>query len=149
MATTLRMIIPLLGGIFMTINFTMFWAVPIMGMGLVWKHALKKYLQPVYDYIDQHPKLRSFAVKNIYSKPQHADYFAISLLIILNTILSVGTLFYWQLSTGSLPFWLIALYYCSWVGVGGRMMGAAYTLAHREVIYNVVVNHLAFISFKF
>lgn len=37
-----------------------------------------------------------------------------------------------QLTTGSLPWWAIALYYFAWVGLGGRMMGAAYTFAHKE-----------------
>jgi len=29
--------------------------------------------------------------------------------------------------------WLIYAYYFSWVGIGGRIMGAAYALAHKEV----------------
>lgn len=117
----------------MTVNFILFWAVPIAGMGLLWKHALKFFLQPVYDAMDNHKGLRSFATKYIYAKPEYADFFAISILLVVNSALTVGLLFYWQLSTGHLPWWLVAFYYCSWVGVGGRMMGAAYALAHKEV----------------
>ncbi|MCY4189125.1 MAG: hypothetical protein OXD30_11645 [Bryobacterales bacterium] len=38
----------------------------------------------------------------------------------------------WQIAFGSLPWWLIAIYYFHWVGPGGRGMAVAYTLAHRE-----------------
>merc|ERR1711971_1110833 len=31
-----------------------------------------------------------------------------------------------------LPWWIVALYNLGWVGLGGRNMGAAYTLAHKE-----------------
>ena len=127
-------IIPMFVGILLSLNFVLFWAIPIAGMGLMWKHALKKYLLPIYDYIDQHKGLRAFATRNIYSKPQHADFFAITLLIVFNSIFSIGVLFYWQLSTGTLPLWLVGIYFCAWVGVGGRIMGAAYALAHKEVI---------------
>lgn len=120
-------------GILLSLNFVLFWAVPIAGMGSLWKYALKKYLLPIYNLIDQHKNLRAFAVRNIYTKAQHADFFAISVLIVLNSVLSVGVLFYWQLSTGALPMWLVFIYYCAWVGVGGRIMGAAYALAHKEV----------------
>lgn len=44
-------------------------------------------------------------------------------------------MFYWQLTYGVLPWWLIAGYYCSWVGVGGTSMGSAYSLAHKEGHY--------------
>jgi len=39
---------------------------------------------------------------------------------------------YWQLTYGSLPWWLIALYNCGWVGWGGRMVGTLYSVSHRE-----------------
>jgi hypothetical protein len=56
-----------------------------------------------------------------------------SIILIINSFVSISICFYWQLNIGDTPMWLIALYYCSWVGVGGRIMGAAYALAHKEV----------------
>jgi hypothetical protein len=104
-----------------------------MGMGLVWKHALKRFLLPLYIFLEQNKSIRAFATKYIYQKPEHADFFVMSCLTCLNTLISVGVMFYWQLRYGHLPLWLVYLYYCSWVGVGGRIMGAAYALAHKEV----------------
>lgn len=52
--------------------------------------------------------------------------------MIINTFVALGTVFYYQLALGYLPNWLIIAYYFSWVGVGGRIMGAAYALAHKE-----------------
>ncbi len=49
-----------------------------------------------------------------------------------STVLGWGGLLAWQIAFGSLPWWLIAIYYFHWVGPGGRGMGVAYTLAHRE-----------------
>jgi hypothetical protein len=49
----------------------------------------------------------------------------------------------WQLRYGHLPIGLVLIYYMLWVGVGGRMMGAGYALAHKEVtIFNQNVKHL-------
>jgi hypothetical protein len=31
-----------------------------------------------------------------------------------------------------LPWWLVYAYYFTWVGMGGRGMGGAYTLSHKE-----------------
>ena len=116
----------------MTVNFLTFWALPIAGMGLTWKHLLRPVLEPVYVFLDQSVMVRRFAENFVYSNPQHADFFVTSVLLLLNFVVGMAVLLYWQFSTGSLPAWLIALYYCSWVGTGGRMMGAAYALAHRE-----------------
>lgn len=77
--------------------------------------------------------MRGFAGKYIYSNPKHADFFPLSLLVVLNCSVTIPFMFYWQLKNGNLPGWLIASYYCSWVGIGGSMMGAAYGLAHKEV----------------
>jgi sterol desaturase/sphingolipid hydroxylase (fatty acid hydroxylase superfamily) len=120
-------------GTFMSINFAIFWAVPVMGMGLVWKHGFKRILMPIYDVFDKSRMVRSFAASYVYTNPQHADFFVTTLFIVLNCIFCLGTVFYWQLTTGQLPWWLIAAYLCSWVGFGGRVMGGAYTLAHKEV----------------
>lgn len=120
-------------GILMTINFIIFWAIPIMGMGSFYKACLKWFLQPIYLAVEQSKLVRWFAAEFVYTKPEHADFFAMSLLLVINCVLTIGFVFYWQLMTGSLPAWLIAAYYCSWVGIGGNIMGAAYGLAHKEV----------------
>jgi len=101
-------------------------------MGGLWKLGLKSVLLPVYDAIDKSRWARSFAENYIYTRPQHTDYFATSLLVTLNALVGLGALFYVQFTRGYLPWWLILAYYCSWVGVGGRVMGAAYALAHKE-----------------
>ena len=119
-------------GIAMTMNFLVCWAIPIAGMGGIWKLGLKHLLLPIYDIIDNNTLLRGFAMRYIYTKSQHSDFFATALLLLVNSVIAMGTLFYWQLSRGSLPMWLVGLYYCSWVGIGGRVMGAAYALAHKE-----------------
>ena len=126
-------LLPFLSGLVMSINFILFWAIPIAGMGSIYKKLLKPYLQPLFFAIDSNTYLRSFATNYIYTKPEHSDYFTSSLLIIINCTISISTVFYWQLSTGRLPLWLVFCYYCSWVGLGGTIMGSAYSLAHREV----------------
>ena len=129
---TKTMILPFFFGSLMTANWLLFWAVPILGMGLVWKVCLRNVLLPVYNMIDQNETLRAFAKKYIYSRPLHSDYFAMSLLAIINSMIALPIVFYWQLTYGHLPAWLIFAYYCSWVGVGGRNMATAYTLAHKK-----------------
>lgn len=126
-------ILPFLFGLTMSINFMLVWAVPIMGMGGIWKSVVKRFLLPIITAMDQSPSLRNFAKKHIYTKPEHADFFLTSFLVIVNSIVSISTVLYWQLTTGTLPYWLIFAYYCSWVGIGGRTMGGAYALAHKEV----------------
>ena len=126
-------VLPFLFGLAMSINFAICWAIPIMGMGGLWNSFIKQYLLPIITFLDSSTTLRSFAKEYVYTKPEHSDFFLTSALIIINCIISLGTVFYWQLSTGSLPYWLIFAYYCSWVGIGGRTMGGAYALAHKEV----------------
>lgn len=125
--------LPFLSGSLMTANFIAFWSVPIFAMGNLYKFALKPYLQPVYLAIEGNSYLRSFAANYIYIRPEHADFFALSMLLIINCMISIPTVFYWQFTAGYLPWWLLFFYYCSWVGIGGSMMGAAYGLAHKEV----------------
>jgi hypothetical protein len=121
-------------GLFFSINFAVFWAVPVVVQGLLWKHAFKGVLIPLFNFFDNNSWLRKFAAEYIYNNPIHTDFFATSIMLIANTAVSVGFVFYWQLSRGYLPFWLIAAYYFAWVGIGGRIMGAAYALAHKEVL---------------
>jgi hypothetical protein len=127
--------LPFISGVVMSLNFLVIWAIPIMGMGQFYKSCLKWFLQPIYLQLEGNQYLRSFAAKYIYSKPQHADFFALSLLTAINCSISIPTIFYWQLRYGHLPYWLIFAYYCSWVGLGGSIMGAAYGLAHKEVLF--------------
>lgn len=126
-------ILPFLFGLAMSVNFVLVWALPVMGMGSLWKHLLKPTVAPFYKHLDNNPYLRSFAKQYIYTKPEHTDFFLISILITLNSIVSLGIVFFYQLTVGALPYWLIFVYYCSWVGIGGRTMGGAYALAHKEV----------------
>jgi hypothetical protein len=119
-------------GVILSINFVLFWALPIGGMGLLWKHFAKPFVMPFYDAVDQNKTLRSFAANYIYTRAEHADYFATSLLTVISAVASVVFMFYYQLKNGYLSMWLIYLYYCCWVGIGGRTMGAAYALAHKE-----------------
>lgn len=127
--------LPFISGVVLTVNFLAFWAFPIAGMGQLYKGLLKPYLQPIYIWIEQNKILRSFAANYVYTKPEHADFFALSLLATLNCSITIPFVFYWQLKYGSLPFWLIYAYYCSWVGIGGTMMGTAYGMAHKEGHY--------------
>eukprot|EP00607_Mallomonas_marina_P007285 CAMPEP_0182417664 /NCGR_PEP_ID=MMETSP1167-20130531/2108_1 /TAXON_ID=2988 /ORGANISM="Mallomonas Sp, Strain CCMP3275" /LENGTH=362 /DNA_ID=CAMNT_0024591369 /DNA_START=305 /DNA_END=1393 /DNA_ORIENTATION=+ len=76
--------------------------------------------------------MRKFAEDYIYSKPRHADFFAISLITLIVSLSSIFFMLYWQMSTGRLQWWMVTIYYFCWVGFGGRIMGAAYTLAHKE-----------------
>lgn len=131
-------------GVAMTLNFALFWAVPIAGAGLLWKNVFRAILMPMYQSIDQSTVVRSFASSYIYSKPEHADFFVISVLLLANTAISLGVVFYWQLTTGSLPPWLIFAYLCSWVGIGGRVMGGAYALAHKEVMNPSFLRYFSF-----
>jgi hypothetical protein len=125
-------------GLLMSLNFLLFWALPVGGMGYIYKAFFKQFLKPIYDFFDKNSVVRSFAENYIYTKPEHADYFVISSLLTINCIISLSTLFYWQLFVGDLPWWLIGAYYCSWVGIGGSMMGAAYGLAHVEVLLCII-----------
>ena len=119
-------------GVLLTLNFALFWALPIFFMGIIWKHALKFVLMPIYCALDSNRYIRRFAENYIYVNPQHADFFVTSVLLILNYGFGIGLMFYYQLTYNHLPWWLIAGYYCLWVGIGGRMMGGAYALAHKE-----------------
>jgi hypothetical protein len=148
--------IAFLAGSLMTWNFAVFWAAPVViqGMflhnrvfylpythykyysclGLFYKFSAKPLLDYLFNSLDTNPYLRSFAEKYVYTNPRHADFFVTTVLLIINATAGITIMFYWQLTYGSLPFWLIYLYYFSWVGVGGRVMGSAYALAHKEVI---------------
>ena len=119
-------------GVLLTINFAVFWLVPIAVQGQAFKLGLDRILVPLYERIDSWQPLRRFAAKWIYQQPVHVDYFPRALLLLLSTAIALGVVFSWQIQHGSLTLWLVLLYYFAWVGFGGRIMGAAYTFAHRE-----------------
>jgi len=119
-------------GTILSLNFVCFWAFPIAFMGMTYKYILSPVILPVYKMIDSNSTLRWLAEEFVYSSKDSVDYFLISILVLLNSFISLSAVFYYQFSLGYLPAWLVALYYCSWVGTGGRMMGAAYALAHKE-----------------
>ena len=85
--------IPFLVGVILSINFILFWAVPIMGMGLLWKHALRSLILPIYNFLDTNKNVRQFAANYIYTRPEHADYFGTSVVAILNTVVGVMMLY--------------------------------------------------------
>mmetsp|Transcript_14432 Transcript_14432/g.35301 ORF Transcript_14432/g.35301 Transcript_14432/m.35301 type:complete len:488 (-) Transcript_14432:397-1860(-) len=119
-------------GALFTANFMIFWMLPIGVQGQVWKLGLKHFMPTIFNVIDSNKLLRAFALKYIYSKEVYTDFFFQGLLAFVSTFCSVGLAFYWQLTYGSLPLWLIMGHYFAWVGFGGRTQGTAYTYAHKE-----------------
>lgn len=138
--TTNRMF-PFLSGVVLSLNFLIFWAVPVAGMGSLYKHTpLKRFLRPIYSFLENHSAVRNFASYYVYENPQHSVFFVMLVLLCSSAFISAGVMFYTQLSTGTLPVWLVAAYYCSWVGIGGSMMGTAYGFSHKEVVRWVVLS---------
>mmetsp|Transcript_23917 Transcript_23917/g.64740 ORF Transcript_23917/g.64740 Transcript_23917/m.64740 type:complete len:416 (-) Transcript_23917:427-1674(-) len=119
-------------GVVLSLNFVFYWAVPVAGMGMIYKYALSVVGRPLFNFIDTRPTLREFAAKYIYEKEKYNDFFLMSLWSAASILSMFGLVTYWQLKHGSLPWWLIFAYYCMWVGLGGRSMGTAYTMAHKE-----------------
>lgn len=119
-------------GVLLTLNFVAYWSVPVAGMGMLYKYALACVGRPLADAVDNAPLLRALAAKYVYQKAQYSDYFAMSVATALSICAAFGVVLRAQLARGSLPWWLIFSYYCAWVGLGGRAMGTAYTMAHKE-----------------
>ncbi|EOD07719.1 hypothetical protein EMIHUDRAFT_438508 [Emiliania huxleyi CCMP1516] len=101
-------------------------------MGQAYHLGLKHVLRPLYDRLDRSAALRRFAAAYVYNKPAHADFAATAVLTFLSTTVAFGVALRYQLVHGHLPWALHAAYNCAWVGIGGRMMGSAYTFAHKE-----------------
>ena len=118
-------------GTLLTLNFALLWAAPVLVQGQMFRHGLHRLLRPLFGLLDNSSTLRNYA-KHVYRRPVHADYFATAILFTVGYAGLLGTVFAYQIATGSLPLWLIAVYYFLWVGPGGRSMAAAYTFAHRE-----------------
>ncbi|KAJ1640223.1 hypothetical protein T492DRAFT_534096 [Pavlovales sp. CCMP2436] len=125
-------------GVLLSINFVAYWAIPLAGMGMLYKFTLKGIGRPLFELVDQSPALRAFAAKYVYQKEQYSDFFLCSLGTAVSISASFLFVLRWQVLHGSLPWWLIFSYYCLWVGLGGRSMGTAYTMAHKEG-HNVMI----------
>lgn len=119
-------------GLALMINFILFWAIPIGGMGQAFHLGLKHLLTPPYNWLDRSPTFRRFCERYIYSAPKYADFGATAAWTLLSVVGWLGVMLYTQLTRGSLPLWLCFAYNCAWAGCGGRVMGAAYTFAHKE-----------------
>eukprot|EP00461_Guttulinopsis_vulgaris_P003626 UN03627 len=77
-------------GALLTGNFVVFWAAAVFLCGFTWHTIFKPFLQPIYNYMDQHPKIRGFAEKYIYTNPRHADYFVQSILVLMSWIPAIS-----------------------------------------------------------
>ncbi len=119
-------------GTLLTVNFAVLWAAPVLIQGQLFRRGLDRIVRPVYGLFDGSAALRRFAARFVYLRPAHVDYFAAAVFLISGTCAVLCALFAWQITFGSLPWWLVALYYFVWVGPGGRSMATAWTLAHRE-----------------
>lgn len=119
-------------GTLLTLNFAALWALPVVVQGQLFRHGLNGVLRPLYRFADESPAWRRFAARHVYRRQSDATYFAASAMTVVGTLAMVGLLLGWQMAFGSLPWWLVAIYYFHWVGPGGRNMATAYTLAHRE-----------------
>ena len=119
-------------GMVLALNFAVFWAAPVLIQGQLFHLGLHRILRPVHLLVDRSAALRKFAARHVYRSSVHVDYFATAIFLAAGVVISLAAVFATQISLGSLPWWLLAAYYFSWVGFGGRGMGSAYTFAHRE-----------------
>jgi len=101
-------------------------------MGQAWKLGLWRVFRPLFDLVDQNKLVHSLAARYIYSKELYADFFVLASGLGLSSLAALGTVVYWQVTYDWLPWWLVYAYYFAWVGMGGRGMGGAYTLSHKE-----------------
>eukprot|EP00656_Telonema_subtile_P008993 TRINITY_DN14201_c0_g1_i1.p1 TRINITY_DN14201_c0_g1~~TRINITY_DN14201_c0_g1_i1.p1 ORF type:complete len:573 (-),score=126.09 TRINITY_DN14201_c0_g1_i1:274-1992(-) len=124
-------------GFMFFVNWLMFWMPAIVIQGAVFKLVLAPYLVPVYDIIDKSTTLRAWAARWIYEKEKHTDFFATQALFLLSAVTQLSVVFYWQVQYGELSWWMIYAYNFAWIGVGGRGMGAAYSIAHKEGHFNL------------
>ena len=119
-------------GTLLTLNFATLWLAPVMIQGQSYRRGLVRCFRPLYRLVDESPAWRRFAVRRVYRRKADAAYFTAAVLSATGTVVAVGVLLAWQIALGSLAWWLVVIYYFHWVGPGGRGMGTAYTLAHRE-----------------
>ncbi len=119
-------------GTLLALNFAAIWAAPVLIQGQFFRRGLDRIVRPAYGLFDGSAALRRFAARFVYRRPAHVDYFAAAVLLFSSTCVLLCALFAWQIAFGSLPWWLVVLYYFIWVGPGGRSIATAWTLAHRE-----------------
>ncbi len=118
-------------GTLLAVNFLCLWAAPIIIQGQLYRRGVDRLVRPIYCLVDS-PALRRFASRHIYREAARVDYIAAAVLLLVSMSVILGVLFAWQIMFGTLPWWLIAVYYFIWAGPGGRSMGTAWTIAHRE-----------------
>ena len=119
-------------GSLVALNFAIVWVIPVIVQGQSFRRGLAPPLRVVYGFINRSPVLRRVAERVVYRQDVHADYFAAAILLLITMIILLSTLFAWQIAFGSLPWWLVAIYYFAWIGPGGRCVATAWTFAHRE-----------------
>jgi len=118
-------------------NWLMFWMPAIVIQGAVFKLILAPYLVPVYQKFDKSPTIRAFAARWIYEKEKHTDFFATQALFLMSASVQLAAVFYYQIQYGSLPWSVVYAYNFAWIGLGGRGMGAAYSMSHKEGHFNL------------
>jgi hypothetical protein len=125
-------------------NWFVFWMLPIVVQGAVFKLGLHSaVLKPIYDILDQSKTVRSFASKYVYKKEKFADFFATQVYFIFGALTSLALMIYYhQTHDGKLPFYIIMMYNFAWIGPGGRSMGAAYSIAHKEGHFDIYRKNL-------
>lgn len=119
-------------GTLLALNFAVLWAPPVFIQGQIFRRGLDRVVRSVYGLVDGSGALRRFAARFVYGRAVHVDYFPAAVFLFGSTCGALFALFAWQIAFGSLPWWLVVLYYFIWVGPGGRSMGTAWTFAHRE-----------------
>ena len=82
-------------GVLLSINFALFWALPIAIQGQSYKLGLRRVLDPIYDWLDS-PPVRRFAARWVYQRPVHADYFVRAVLLLMSTAIAVGVVTWWR-----------------------------------------------------
>lgn len=101
-------------GLLLSLNFLTLWAIPVFGMGQLWKSFFRYIGHPIFEMIDGNSYVRHFAETYIYSKPKYADFFVTTVMVTVSTVCSVVGMFWVQIKYGYLPWWSIALHYCAW-----------------------------------
>ena len=119
-------------GTLLALNFAALWAAPVIIQGQLFRRGIDRIVRPAYGLVDGSARLRRFASRFVYRRRAHVDYFAAAALLTISMCAILCVLFAWQIAFGSLPWWLVVLYFFIWVGPGGRCMATAWTFAHRE-----------------
>jgi hypothetical protein len=113
-------------------NFFTFWAIPIGLQGIIWKNVLVYPFRPFYTWLDECTMMRNFAKRWVYTNARCSDFMAQTIFLLVSITASLSAVFLWQVYYGRLTWYVIMAYYFVWVGFGGRVMGGAYTFAHKE-----------------